>query len=89
VVLVTLSVVMNATLVVAVLGVVLSTASLVWQFADYLLSGPRILLDGQRLAVLLATCSYTRAVPSRVTSDMYAARSGRSDKSLVLPREGR
>jgi hypothetical protein len=35
---------MNATLVVAVLGVVLSTASLAWQFADYLLSGPRILV---------------------------------------------
>ena len=38
---------MNATLAIALLGVVLSVASLVWQFASYILTGPRISVELQ------------------------------------------
>jgi hypothetical protein len=38
---------MTATLAIALLGVVLSVASLVWQFANFILTGPRITVELQ------------------------------------------
>lgn len=84
---------MNATLAVAIVGVVLSTASLVWQFADYLLSGPRIrvqLLHGVADDDLSSVKSWSLdSVPSNDIVDARLADPTRELAVVVIRNIGR